>query len=347
MTRHIPKHATELKETVRALLAPGKGIVALDESTGTSNRRFKAVGLESNEETRRQYRQLLITAPDTEKYLSGAILFDETIRQADDSGTRFVDILRKRGQIPGIKVDKGANPLAGSPEEKVTEGLDGLRKRIAEYYAMSARFAKWRAVIIIGKGLPTRACYEANAHALARYAALCQEGGLAPIVEPEVLLTGDHSIERCAEVTEENLRNVFHELYHQNVMLEGAILKTSMVLSGEDGPARACIEEVADRTVAVLKRCVPAALGGVVFLSGGQTEEEATAHLNVMNEKYADKVPWRLTFSYARALQQPALDLWGRDQSKVKEAKQAFSLRARLNSLASEGQYTSKLEKAS
>jgi fructose-bisphosphate aldolase class I len=347
MTRYVPEHAAELKDTVRALLAPGKGIVALDESTGTCTRRFQAVGLESTEETRRQYRQLLITAPDTEKYLSGAILYDETIRQADDSSTRFVDILRQRGQVPGIKVDKGAKPLAGSPDEKVTEGLDGLRERIAEYYEMGARFAKWRAVITIGKGLPTRQCYEANAHALARYAVLCQEGGLAPIIEPEVLLTGDHSIERCAEVTDENLHTVFRELYHQNVMPEGTILKTSMVLSGKGASARAGVEEVADRTVAVLKRCVPPALGGVVFLSGGQTEEEASAHLNVMNEKYADKVPWRLTFSYARALQQPALDLWGHDQSKVNEAKQAFTLRARLNSLASEGQYTPALEKAS
>ena len=344
MVHYDWKHADELKGTARAMVAPGKGLLAADESNRTASKRLEAVGIESSEETRRQYRQLLFTAPEIEEAISGVILYDETIRQADDEGRPFPELLKDRGILPGIKVDTGAKPLAGSPEEKVTEGLDGLRERITEYYDMGARFAKWRAVITVGPGIPTRQCLEANAHALARYAALCQEGGLVPIVEPEVLINGDHDIDTCEAVTEENLRQVFAELYRHHVMLEGTILKSSMVISGLDAPARAGVEEVAERTVATLKRAVPAALGGVVFLSGGQGNVEATQHLDAMNKKFKDQVPWRLTFSYARALQGPALEAWGADRSRIEEAARAFAFRARLNGLASEAQYSGDME---
>jgi fructose-bisphosphate aldolase class I len=340
------EHADELRKTAQAMVAPGKGILAADESNATATKRLEAVGVKSDEESRRQYRQLFFTAPEVENYISGVILYDETIRQADDNGKAFPDLLKERGIVPGIKVDSGAKPLAGSPNEKVTEGLDGLRDRIKEYYGMGARFAKWRAVITIGDGMPTRQCLEANAHALARYAALCQEGGLVPMVEPEVLINGGHDIDTCEAVTEENLQAVFDELHRHNVMLEGTILKTSMVISGLDAPNRAGVEEVAERTVETLKQVVPPALGGVVFLSGGQGNVEATQHLDAMNKKFKNLVPWRLTFSYARALQGPTLDTWGADQSKVEEAKKEFTHRARLNSLASEGQYSEDQEKA-
>ncbi len=346
MAQHHWEHADELTQTARAMVAPGKGILAADESNATATKRLEAVGVESSEESRRQYRQLFFTAPEVENYISGVILYDETIRQADDNGTPFPDLLKERGIVPGIKVDTGAKPLAGSPNEKVTEGLDGLRDRIKAYYDMGARFAKWRAVITIGEGMPTRQCLEANAHALARYAALCQEGGLVPMVEPEVLINGSHDIDTCEAVTEENLQTVFAELHRHNVMLEGTILKTSMVISALDASRRADVQEVADRTVTTLKRVVPPALGGVVFLSGGQGNVEATQHLDAMNKKYKNLVPWRLTFSYARALQGPTLDTWGADQSQVAEAKQEFTHRARLNGLASEGQYSEDQEKA-
>lgn len=343
---HVPKHADELRATARAMVEPGKGVVALDESNATCTKRFEDVGAQSSEETRRQYRQLLITAPEAQKYISGAILFDETIRQSTDDGTPFVQLLKDRGQIPGIKVDTGAKDLPGGRGEKMTEGLDGLRERLAEYYDIGARFAKWRAVITIGDGLPTIGCYKANAHALARYAALCQEAGIVPMIEPEVLIAGDHSIERCQEVTEENLRIVFQELAEQEVMLEGTILKTSMVISGLKAKNRAGVTEVADRTVETLMRTVPPALGGVVFLSGGQGHVESSAHLSTMNQRWGDTTPWNMTFSYARALQQPALDIWGPDNSKVKEAQHAFLTRAKMNSLASTGDYTEASEKA-
>ncbi|MFP4615395.1 MAG: class I fructose-bisphosphate aldolase [Thiohalospira sp.] len=342
---HYPwKHAEELKQTAQSMVANYKGILAADESNRTATKRLEEVGIESTEESRRKYRQLLFTAPDIDKYISGVILFDETIRQKDDNGTPFPELLKGRGIIPGIKVDTGAKPLAGSPEEKVTEGLDGLRERLAEYYEMGARFSKWRAVITVGDGMPTRQCMEANAHALARYSALCQENGLVPIVEPEVLLNGSHDIGTCEAVTEENLRTVFNELYRHNVMPEGTVLKTSMVISGLDAPSRAGVEEVAERTVQTLERVVPPALGGVVFLSGGQGDVEATQHLDAMNKKFKNRVPWRLTFSYARALQNPALGSWGSDMANTEQAQQAFAFRAKLNSLASEGEYSEDLE---
>lgn len=338
------KHAEELKQTAQNMVAHHKGILAADESNNTATKRLKEVGIESTEESRRKYRQLLFTAPEIENCISGVILYDETIRQSDDNGKPFPELLKSRGIIPGIKVDTGAKPLAGSPNEKVTEGLDGLRERLAEYYNMGARFSKWRAVITIGEGMPTRQCIEANAHALARYSALCQENGLVPIVEPEVMINGDHSIDTCEEITEENLRTVFNELYRHNVMPEGTVLKTSMVISGLDAKNRASIEEVADRSVQTLERVVPPALGGVVFLSGGQGDVEATQHLDVMNKKYKNRVPWRLTFSYARALQNPALGTWGSDMANTEEAQKAFAFRAKLNSLASEGEYSEDME---
>ncbi len=344
MAHYQWKHAEELKQTAQNMVAHHKGILAADESNRTATKRLEEVGIESTEESRRKYRQLLFTAPDIENYISGVILYDETIHQSDDNGTPFPKLLNGRGIIPGIKVDTGAKPLAGSSDEKVTEGLDGLRERLAEYYQMGARFSKWRAVITIGEGMPTRQCLEANAHALARYSALCQENGLVPIVEPEVLINGDHDIDTCEEITEENLRVVFNELYRHNVMPEGTILKTSMVISGLDAPSRAGIEEVADRSVQTLERVVPPALGGIVFLSGGQGDVEATQHLDVMNKKYKNRVPWRLTFSYARALQNPALGSWGSDRANTEQAQKAFAYRAKLNSLASEGEYSEDME---
>ncbi len=344
MTRYVLKHADELRRTARAMVADGKGILAIDESHGSCEKRFKSVGIEFSEETRRQYRQLLLTTPGLEEYVSGPILFDETIRQRTDDGTPFVKIIQDKGQIPGIKVDKGAHSLAGSPKEKVTEGLDGLRERVAEYYAMGARFAKWRAVITIGDGIPTRQCYESNAHAMARYGALCQEGGLVPIVEPEVLIDGDHDIDTCESVTEEIHRELFAQLYRHNVMLSGCILKTSMVISGLEAKSRAGVEEVAQRTVQTLRRTVPAALAGVVFLSGGQSPEESTAHLNVMKRKYRGELPWPLTFSYARAIQQPALNYWKGKSENVKGAQKLVYQRAKFNGLAALGQYSEDME---
>ncbi|MBA2492635.1 MAG: fructose-bisphosphate aldolase class I [Gammaproteobacteria bacterium] len=345
MISYKPKHADELRRTAAAMVARGKGILAIDESHGSCEKRFKSVGVESTEEIRRQYRQMLLTTPKLEEFVSGPILFDETIRQKTDDGTPLIKVIQDKGQIPGIKVDTGAHPLAGSPSEKVTEGLDGLRERIAEYYAMGARFAKWRAVITIGDGAPSRQCYEANAHGMARYAALCQEGGLVPIVEPEVLIDGDHDIDRCEAVTEEIHRALFAELYRHNVMLGGAVLKTSMVISGLDNNHRAGVEEVAERTVQTLLRTVPAALGGVVFLSGGQAPEESTAHLNAMIGKYRGKLPWPLTFSYARAIQAPALSAWQGKPENVKKAQELVYRRARFNGLAALGEYSADMER--
>lgn len=344
MSVHQSKHASALVKTVQALVAPGKGIVALDESNPTCTKRLEAVSALSNPETRRQYREMLLTAPGAKDYISGAILFDETIRQSSSDGVPFPKALAAHGQVAGIKVDTGAKPLAGAPGEKVTEGLDGLRERLAEYHELGARFAKWRAVIAIGDGLPSRLCREANAHALARYAALCQEAGIVPVIEPEVLIDGDHDIEHCQAVTEENLLTVFRELYTYRVLPEATILKTSMVISGLRAPQRAGVQEVADRTVTTLTRCVPAALGGVVFLSGGQGSRESTEHLNAMNRRWGDRVPWPMTFSYARALQQPALEIWGGNPERVEAAQRAFAFRARMNGLAARGEYTESLE---
>ncbi|MBX6762217.1 MAG: fructose-bisphosphate aldolase class I [Rubrobacteraceae bacterium] len=335
----------ELEKTARALVAPGKGILAADESFGTIEKRFKAVGIESTEETRRAYREMLFTTEGIGEYLSGVILFDETIRQKASDGTPLPKVLENQGIIPGIKVDKGAKDMALSPGEKVTEGLDGLRDRLAEYRGMGARFAKWRAVIAIGDGIPTRRCIEANAHALARYAALCQEAGLVPIVEPEVLIDGDHSIEQCFEVTEWMLKTTYQQLYEQRVELTGTLLKPNMVISGKEAPVQSGVEEVARATVECLLRSVPAAVPGVVFLSGGQGDIQATEHLNAMNRIYKGRLPWELSFSYARALQQQPMEIWAGKPENVEKAQKIFRHRAKMNSAARSGSYTEELEK--
>ena len=327
-----------LQETARALVAEGKGILAADESAGTIKKRFDSIQAESTEANRRDYRTLLFTAPGVGDHISGVILFDETIRQNAADGTPLVNILQDAGVIPGIKVDKGAKPLAGHPDETVTEGLDGLRERLEEYAGLGARFAKWRAVYRIGEAIPSPACISANAHALARYAALCQEAGLVPIVEPEVLMDGDHDIDDCDIVTEEALRAVFNELTVQDVMLEGMLLKPNMVISGSDCAEQAGVEEVAARTVQCLLRSVPAAMPGVVFLSGGQSDEVATQHLNAMNKIPAVK-PWKLSFSYGRALQAAPLKAWGGKAENAAAAQAALMERAQANGAATLGQY--------
>ncbi|MGH3118409.1 MAG: class I fructose-bisphosphate aldolase, partial [Gaiellales bacterium] len=313
------------------------------ESTGTNTKRFSGVGVESTDETRRDYRELLLATPGISDFISGVILYDETIRQQARDGSPFPEMVEKHGIIPGIKVDTGAKVLANSPDEKVTEGLDGLRERIAEYVQMGARFAKWRAVITHGQGMPTDYCIHTNAHALARYAALCQEGGLVPIVEPECLIDGDHSLERSYEVTEKTLRAVFAELAAQNVMLEGIVLKPSMVIAGKQAAKQSSVDEVAEWTIRVLTRIVPGAVPGVAFLSGGQTPQQSTAHLNAMNR--LGPHPWQVTFSYARALQDAPMKIWKGDASKEDEAQKAFYARTKLVSLASQGDYTSEMEK--
>jgi fructose-bisphosphate aldolase, class I len=334
-----------LEATARALVAPGKGILAADESLPSIGRRFEPAGIPNTEDARRRYRQMLLTTPGAADYVSGVILFDETIRQKADDGTPLVEVLSRQGIIPGIKVDRGAKALAGAPGEQVTEGLDGLRERLAEYSAIGARFAKWRAIITIGPGLPTNRAVLANAHALARYAALCQEAGVVPIVEPEVLMDGDHTIERCFEATETTLRTVFQTLHEQGVVLEGMLLKPNMVVSGKGCPSQAGIGEVAAATVGCLRRTVPAAMPGVVFLSGGQSEERATAHLNAMNAPGVSH-PWALSFSYGRALQDSALRAWRGDPARVAAGQRAFLHRARMNGAARQGRYTPDLERA-
>ena len=328
----------QLAETARAMVAPGKGIIAIDESNNTIKKRFDGVGIECTEENRRAYRELLLTAPNANQYLSGAILFDETIRQSTKDGVPFAKYMSDHGIIPGIKVDKGTHPLAGCPGEVVTEGLDGLRERLKEYYKLGARFAKWRAVITIGEDIPSGTCIEANSHALARYAALCQEQGLVPMVEPEVLMDGDHDIETCYEVTEAVLRSLFGALYEQNVLLEGTILKASMVVPGKGCEEQASVEEVAEATLMCLKSAVPAILPGIVFLSGGQSDEAATAHLDAMNRLGPN--PWPLSFSYGRAMQQAALKLWAKDTTgNWNKAQDTVYARARDNGLAALGQW--------
>ncbi len=327
-----------LHDTARALVAEGKGILAADESAGTIKKRFDSIQAESTEANRRDYRTLLFTAPGVGNHISGVILFDETIRQNAADGTPLVSILQDAGIFPGIKVDTGAKPLAGHPDETVTEGLDGLRERLKEYAGLGARFAKWRAVYRIGEAIPSPACISANAHALARYAALCQEAGLVPIVEPEVLMDGNHDIDDCDIVTEEALRAVFNELAVQDVMLEGMLLKPNMVISGSDCAEQAGVEEVAARTVQCLLRSVPAAMPGVVFLSGGQSDEVATQHLNAMNKIPAVK-PWKLSFSYGRALQAAPLKAWGGKAENAAAAQAALMERAQANGVATLGQY--------
>ncbi len=333
----------QLAATARDLVAPGKGILAADESFPTIAKRFQAIGVEATEASRRAYREMLFTTGGAAAHISGVILFDETLRQKAADGTALVAVLTRAGIIPGIKVDKGAKPLAGFPGEKVTEGLDGLRDRLAEYRDLGARFAKWRAVIAIGDGLPSRGAVSANAHALARYAGLAQEQGLVPIVEPEVLMDGGHTLERCEEVTAEVLHQVFHALHEQRVVLEGCLLKPNMVLSGSDCPVQAPVAEVARANVRCLRRTVPAALPGIVFLSGGQSDVLATQHLNAMNA-LGETHPWELSFSFGRALQAAALQAWGGDAAHVPAAQEAFLNRARLNGLARYGKYDPKLE---
>jgi fructose-bisphosphate aldolase, class I len=333
--------ATDMISTVQALAAPGKGILAADESTGTITKRFQAVNLPCTDESRRAYREMLFTAPRVGDFISGVILFDETIRQKANDGTPLVEVLQRQGIVPGIKVDKGAKPLARFPDETVTEGLDGLQQRLAEYVKLGARFTKWRAVIRIDPDIPTHICLAANAHALARFAAQSQEAGLVPIVEPEVLMDGDHTIERCEEITEAMLRLVFRELTGHRVVLEQMLLKPNMVIAGEDCPQQASVRQVAEATVRCLRRTVPAAVPGIVFLSGGQTDVLATQHLNAMNE--IGGVPWQLSFSYGRALQAPALHAWkGQD---VRAGQQALLHRARCNSAARSGRYSDQLER--
>jgi len=336
--------AHELEATARAMVAPDKGILAADESTGTITKRFAAIGLESTFENRRAYRDMLFGTPGLGDHISGVILFDETIRQTALDGTPFPALLERHGMIPGIKVDTGAKDLALHPGEKVTEGLDGLRDRITEYRGLGARFAKWRAVITIGGGIPSMACLEVNAHALARYAALCQEGGLTPIVEPEVLMDGDHSVERCFEVTEATLHSVFDQLVRQGILLEGMVLKPNMVTSGARAPRQASVDEVAEETLRCLKRTVPPGVPGIAFLSGGQSAELATAHLNAMNAR--GPLPWQLTFSYGRALQDPALRAWGGDLSGVAAGREQLARRARNNGAARHAGYTPEMEAA-
>jgi len=324
------------------LVAPGKGILAADESNNTMSKRLRAVGAESTPESRRRFRELLITAPGTADRISGAILYDETIRQLGSDGAPFPELLGSRGMITGIKVDIGAKALAEAPEETITEGLDGLRERLGEYHELGARFAKWRAVIAIGDGLPSRYCISTNAHALGRYAALCQEADIVPIVEPEVLMDGDHSIERSEEVTREVLRAVFAELLDQRVLLEGMVLKPNMVLAGYDCPKQAGVEEVAARTLRVLRQVVPAAVPGVAFLSGGQSDELASAHLSAINAAAA--APWQLTFSYGRALQATPLKIWAGEEGNASAAQTGFAHRVRCTGEARAGRYDPALE---
>jgi fructose-bisphosphate aldolase class I len=335
---------SELETTAHALVAKGKGILAADESSGTIKKRFDGIGIQSTEDTRRAYRDMLFTTPGVEEFISGVILYDETIRQSGRKGVPFPKLLAERGIIPGIKVDAGAKAMAGFPSEKITEGLDGLRERLVEYRGLGARFAKWRAVITIGSGIPTRACVKANAHALARYAALCQESGLVPIVEPEVLMDGDHTIERCYEVTETVLASLYHQLHGQRVVLEGTLLKPNMVISGADCPAQASAKEVAEATIRCFRRTVPTAVPGIVFLSGGQSSELATEHLDAINR--VGPHPWEVSFSYGRALQAAPLEAWrGRDES-VQAGQKAFYHRSRLNGAARYGKYTRDMERA-
>jgi len=328
-----------------ALVAGDKGLLAMDESNPTCNKRFAKLGIPQTVEARRAYRELIVTTPGLGESISGAILCDETIRQHKKEGAPFVKVITDAGIIPGIKVDAGAKEMAGHPGEKITEGLDGLRDRLAEYSQMGARFAKWRAVLAVGDCLPSRGCIEANAQALARYAALCQEAGLVPVVEPEVLMDGDHTLERCGEVTEEVLRKVFDQLYTQRVILEGMILKPNMVLPGLTCPQQAAVDEVADATVQCLLRTVPAAVPGIAFLSGGQASELASARLNAMNVRFNPRAPWALAFSFARAIQQPALEIWSGQDANVKAAQEALLHRARCNRAARRGEYTAAMER--
>lgn len=339
-------NACALIYTARMLVAADKGLLAMDESTPTCNKRFARLGIPETKDARRAYREMIVTTPDLGCCISGAILYDETIRQHHRDGTSFVKAIIDAGMVPGIKVDTGKTDLAGHPEEQITEGLDGLRERLAEYARMGARFAKWRAVVAVTENLPSRGCIDANAQSLARYAALCQEAALVPVVEPEVLMDGAHTLEQCAEVTEGFLRAVFIHLHTQRVMLEGMILKPNMVLPGSTCPKQKSADDVADATVRCLLRAVPAAVPGIVFLSGGQPGELASARLNAMNVRFKARVPWALSFSFARAIQHPALEIWGGNEANVVEAQQALYHRAQCNQAARRGEYTAAMEGA-
>jgi fructose-bisphosphate aldolase class I len=339
----------ELAATAHQLVGSGKGILAMDESDSTCDKRFAAVGAPQTEEARRAYRELIVTTPHLNDSISGAILYDETIRQRKRDDTPFVQVLTEAGIIPGIKVDTGAKPLAGRPSETITEGLDGLRERLRDYFRMGARFAKWRAVISLAEGLPSRGSIEANAHALARYGALCQEAGLVPIVEPEVLMDGTHTLERCQEVTEATLHCVFNRLYDQGIQLEGMIVKPNMVLPGSSCSKQATVEQVAAATVTSLLRVVPASVAGIAFLSGGQSSELASARLSAMNviaKSAAARPPWPLSFSFARAIQQPALEIWRGQESHLAAAQLALTHRARCNKAALQGEYSAAMERS-
>ncbi|MGC2203900.1 MAG: class I fructose-bisphosphate aldolase [Stellaceae bacterium] len=330
--------------TARALVAGEKGLLAMDESNPTCNRRFAGLEIPQTVEARRAYRELLLTTPGLGECISGMILYDETIRQQKKDGTPFVNVIADAGIIPGIKVDTGAKDMAAHPGERITEGLDGLRDRLKEYFEMGARFAKWRAVIAVGDGIPSRGCIEANAQALARYAALCQEAGLVPVVEPEVLMEGEHDLERCFDVTEKVLRTVSAQLYTQRVMLEVMILKPNMVLPGLTCPKQEKVDEVADATVRCLSRAVPAAVPGIAFLSGGQPAKLASARLNAMNVRFKSQLPWELAFSFARAIQQPALEIWQGEGAHVLAAQRALAHRARCNQAARRGEYDTAMD---
>ena len=337
----------EIASTAHALISGDKGLLAIDESNGTCDKRFARWGIPQTQENRRAYRELIVTTPGLGESISGVILYDETLRQRKGDGTPFVRVIVDAGMIPGIKVDLGAKDMAGHPGEKVTEGLDGLRARLGEYSKMGARFAKWRAVIAIGEGIPSSGCIDANAHALARYAALCQEAGLVPVVEPEVLMDGDHDLEQCRKVTEQVLRAVFDQMYRQRVTLEGMILKPNMVLPGLGCVRQESVNEVADATVGCLLRAVPAAVPGVAFLSGGQPGELASARLSAMNSRVGSRLPWALAFSFARAIQQPALEIWHGEGAHMAKAQRALSHRARCNSAARRGEYDEARERMS
>jgi fructose-bisphosphate aldolase class I len=338
--------AQSLADAARALVAGSRGLLAIDESNPTCNARFAPLGIPQTEAERRTFRDWIVNTPGLSEYISGAILYDETIRQRTKAGAPFAKAVADAGMIPGIKVDTGAKSMAGHPGEKITEGLDGLRDRLAEYAQMGARFAKWRAVIAVADGIPSRGCIEANTQALARYAALCQEAGLVPIVEPEVLMAGPHTLKRCSEVTEEILRALFGQLYTQRVALEGLLLKPNMVLPGSACPRQESVDEVADATVACLLRAVPAAVPGIAFLSGGQPGELASSRLNAMNARFKSRLPWAVAFSFARAIQQPALEIWRGDQARVSAAQRALCHRAKCNSAARRGEYGSAMEGA-
>ncbi len=339
--------ARAIVDIARALIADGKGLIAIDESNPTCNARFAALGIPQTEETRRAWRELIVTTPRLAESISGVILYDETIRQQKKDGTPFVRAVTGAGIVAGIKVDAGAKAMAGHPGERISEGLDGLRERLSAYFQMGARFAKWRAVIAVGDDIPTRGCIEANAHALARYAALCQEAGMVPIVEPEVLMDGAHTLARCGEVTREVLQAVFNQLYRQGVVLEGMILKPNMVLPGLVCPKQVSVDGIADATVECLLRAVPAAVPGIAFLSGGQSAELASARLNAMNVRFKSRTPWALTFSFARAIQQPALEIWRGNADNAVAAQQALSHRVRCNREARLGEYNVEMETTS